>query len=91
MPFEVRSSAPKYGFGFGKWLRKNGRRAAILAPLCSSRSGTSNDIRFVWVRSTLGLDLGPRTGQSPPGQEVGQRRSCHILFDSVGLPESSGR
>ena len=72
---EVRSSAPRYEFGL--WWS-------------SSHSGSSNDILFIWVESTKGVDLGSRTGHSPPVQEVGRRRSCRISFDSAVLPESSG-
>ena len=63
-----------------------------MAASCSPRSGASNDILFVRVRSTWGVDLRAqvKVRSAPPGHEVGRKRSCRISFDSAGLPESIG-
>ena len=51
MPSEVRASDQEQGFSFHNFA-KHGQRAAILASSCSPRSGASNGILFVRVRST---------------------------------------
>ena len=60
---------------------KNGRRAPILAASCSSRSGASNDILFVRVRSTWGVDLRSRSGQHPKVTKLVERG--HVAYHSI--------
>ena len=60
--------------------KKNGRRAAILASSCLPRSGASNGILFVRVRSTWGVDLGSRAGQLPQITKLVERG--HVTYYS---------
>ena len=86
----VRSSAPRHGFDFW-WITSQMMAAeSRLAPSCWPSSGVPNGILFVRVRSTWGVDLGWRSGQSPSSHEVGRRRSYRTSFDSACLPESFG-
>ena len=67
----------------GKNKRMRCYDALFLASLCSSHSGLSNDILFVWVESTKGVDLGSWTGIRAPPLQVKTLVEGHVAYRSI--------
>ena len=91
VPSEFRLSAPRHEFGFCETLQywqQSRDFGTILICVCLTEA--CQVIYFLFGLSQLKVLTLGHTGQSPPDQEVGQRSSCHISFNSAGLPESSG-